>query len=161
MGHCVQAIVATSDVADALRRLYAVLPWVAARQGFVILPVDADFIDSVTRIRPEQSSDAFMLLTASFDGLLQRLSLLGPIAYIETEYFGGVGGQGAAVYSRGETVMAPDWRESGPIDRALALIGVKRPLLGDRFQALGLNRYRSNDDLIEAAECSRSEKPGL
>jgi hypothetical protein len=47
--------------------------------------------------------------------------------------------------------MEPEWRGSGPIDRALRLIGVKRPLLGDRFQTLGLEAYRSNDDLIEAA----------
>src|SRR5436305_5188708 len=109
MGHCVQAIVTTSDVADKLMSLYPHLPRVAARQGFAILPVDADFVDSVTGARPGQSTEDFMLLTAAFDDLLRRFSLLGPIAYIETEYFGGVGGQGAAVYSRGETVMEPEW----------------------------------------------------
>jgi hypothetical protein len=124
---------------------------VAARQGFAILPVDADFIDSVTAARPARSTEKIVLLTAAFDNLLRRLSLLGPIAYIETEYFGGVGGQGAAVYSGGETVMEPEWQGSGPIDRALRLIGVKRLLLGDRFRALGLEEYRSNDDLVEAA----------
>jgi len=150
MAHCLQAIVARSDVVDKLRARYPQLPQVAARQGFVILPVDADFIDSVTGARPAQSTDEFMLLTAAFDELLRRLSSLGPIAYIETDYFGGVGGQGAAVYSGGETAMEPEWRRSGPIDRALRLIGVKRLLLGDRFRALGLEAYRSNDDLIEA-----------
>jgi hypothetical protein len=150
MGHCVQAIVTTSNVADELRALYPQLPRVAVQQGFVILPVDADFIDSVTGARPAQSSEKFMLLTAALNDLLRRLSLLGTLAYIETEYFGGVGGQGAAVYSGGETVMEPEWRESGPINRALGLIGVKRRLHWDRFQALGLEGYRSNDDLIEA-----------
>jgi hypothetical protein len=152
MGHTVRAIIATSDVADELRMRYPVLAQVAVRQGFVILPVDADFVDSVSEIRPETSSNEFALLTASFDTLLRRLSLHGPIAYIETVYFGRVGRQGAAVYARGEVLMAPESRESGPINRAVALIGVKRPLIGDRFQAIGLGRYRSNDDLIEAAE---------
>ena len=46
MAHCVRAIVATSDIADKLIALYPQLPRVAARQGFAILPVDADFIDS-------------------------------------------------------------------------------------------------------------------
>lgn len=157
MGHCIQAIVARSDIADKLIALYPQLPRVTARQGFAILPVDADFIDSVTEIRPAQITEEFTLLTAGFDELLQRLSLLGPLAYIETEYFGGVGGQGAAIYSGGKAMMEPKWRESGPINRALRLIGVKRPWLGDRFQALGLNAYRSNDDLIEAAgrSCGR------
>jgi hypothetical protein len=152
MGHTVRAIIATSDVADELQLRYPVLAQVAVRQGFVILPVDADFVDSVSEIRPETSSNDFALLTASVDTLLRRLSLRGPIAYIETAYFGRVARQGAAVYARGEVLMAPESRESGPINRALALIGVKRPLIGDRFQAIGLGRYRSNDDLIEAAE---------
>jgi hypothetical protein len=151
MGHCVQAIVTTPNVADELRALYPQLPRVAAQQGFVILPVDAGFIDSVTEARPAQSSEKFMLLTAAFNELLRRLSRFGPLAYVETEYFGGIGGQGAAVYSGGETVMEPEWRESGPINRALGLIGVKRRLHRDQFRALGLEGYRSNDDLLEAA----------
>jgi len=47
--------------------------------------------------------------------------------------------------------MDPEWRESGPINRALKMIGVSRGPLGDRFSALGLGAYRSNDDLIDAA----------
>jgi hypothetical protein len=152
MGHCVQAIITTSDVADQLKARYPQLHRVTGRQGFAILPVDADFIDSVTGARPAQSTEDFMLLTAAFDDLLRGLSQLGPIAYIETEYFGGVGGQGAAVYSGGQTVMEPEWGELGTINRALGLIGVKHRLLGDRFQALGLEEYRSNDDLIEVAD---------
>jgi hypothetical protein len=151
MGHCVQAIVTTSAIADELQAIYPQIPRVTARQGFVILPVDAEFVDSAAESRPEQSSEAFKLLTAGFHELLRKLSRLGPLAYIETDYFGGVGGQGAAVYSCGEVVMEPEWRESGPINQALGLIGVKRRLLGDRFRALGLDAYRSNDALVDAA----------
>ncbi len=73
------------------------------------------------------------------------------MAYVETDYFGGVGGQGAAVYSDRQVIMEPEWGESGSINRALKMIGVKRNLLGDRFSALGLGAYRSNDDLTDAA----------
>ena len=121
------------------------------RQDFVILPIDADFIDSVTEARPTQSTNTFMLLTDAFGDFLRELSRLGPVVYIETEYFGGSGGQGAAVYSDGRVMMEPEWGESGPINRALEMLGVKRGLLGDRFSALGLGAYRSNDDLIDAA----------
>jgi hypothetical protein len=54
-------------------------------------------------------------------------------------------------------VMEPVWHDSGPIDRALKLIGVKRGLLGDRFSALGLGKFRSNDDLTEAAAPGRRD----
>jgi hypothetical protein len=152
VGHCVQAIVTTPEVADELQAVYPQLPRVTASQGFVILPVDSDFVDSATVSRPGQSTEQFMLLTEGFHDLLRELSRLGSLAYVETDYFGGVGGQGAAVYSGRAVLMEPEWREAHSINRALALIGVKRHLLGDQFQALGLGRYRSNDDLIEAAD---------
>ena len=150
MGHCIQAIITTSEIADQLRTVYPELPRVNAPQGFVILPVDAGFIDAVTAVRPEQSTETFMLLTDGFHELLLDLSRFGPLAYIETEYFGGNGGQGAVVYSGREVVMKPEWSHSGPVNRALKLIGVKRGLVGDRFSALDLGKNRSNDDLIDA-----------
>ena len=151
MGHCIQALIATPEIADHLQAAYPQLPRVVARQGFVILPIDADFIDSVTEARPPQSTDTFMLLTDAFQDFLRELSRFGSVAYIETEYFGGVGGQGAAVYSDRKVMMEPEWGESGPINRALVILGVNRALLGDRFSAFGLGVYRSNDDLIDAA----------
>ena len=151
MGYCIQAIVASSKIADRLRSAYPQLFRVTARQGFVILPIDADFIDSMTEARPQTFTDTFMLLTDAFHDCLRELSRFGPLAYIETEYFGGIGGQGAAVYADREVIMVPEWRESGSINRALELLGVKRGLLEDRFTALGLEAYRSNDDLIDAA----------
>ena len=151
MGHCIQAIIAAPEVADFLQSACPQLPRVVARQGFVILPIDADFIDSVTDARPSQSSESFMLLTDPFQDFLRELSRYGRVAYIETEYFGGAGGQGAAVYSDRQVIMEPEWGESGPINRALEIMSVKRSLLGDRFTALGLDAYRSNDDLIDAA----------
>ena len=116
----------------------------------MLIPVDADFIDSVVEAKPPQISDAFMLLTGPFREFLRELSRLGAIAYIETEYHGGAGGQGAAVYANGEIVMEPQWSASGEINRALKLLGVRRRLLGDQFSALGLGKFRCNEDLIAA-----------
>lgn len=158
MAHCIQAIVAADEVAENVRAVYPRLPAVNAPQGFVILPVDADFIDAVAGGRPRQSTETFMLLTDGLHDLLD-LSRFGPLAYIETEYFGGTGGQGAVVYSGREVVMGPEWHDSGPISRALGLIGVKRCPVGDRFSALGLGAYRSNDDLIDAA--AQAQAPGI
>jgi hypothetical protein len=157
MGHCIQAIITTSGAADHLRTNYPQLPFVNASQEFVIVPVDSDFIDSVTKARPSQSTETFLLLTDAFHELLLDLSRFGMLAYVETDYFGGIGGQGAAVYSRGEVVMKPKWRKSGPVNQALKRIGVRRRLLEDRFSALRLGRYRSNDDLSDAAVSARRD----
>ena len=148
MGHCIQAIVSSSSVADSIQRVYPQLPRANAPQAFAILPVEADFIDAVTAARPPQSTETFMLLTDGFRDLLCELSLFGRLAYVETDYFGGVGGQGAVVYSNRKVLMEPVWGGIGTINRALELIGVEELRAGDRFAALGLDGVRSNDDLL-------------
>jgi hypothetical protein len=150
MGHCIQTIIARSAVADAVCDLYPQLLRVDVPQGFAVIPVEAEFIDLVCEARPQQSSNDFKLLTDSFCEFLRELSRFGALAYLETEYFGGVGGQGAVVYCSREILMEPTWQKSGIINKALRKIGVRRSLFGDRFSAIGLRQYRSNDALKEA-----------
>jgi hypothetical protein len=69
--------------------------------------------------------------------------------YFETEYHGGTGGQGAAVYANGATVFGPTWDEFGPINSALALFSVTIvPPAHDAFDAIGLWHYRYTDDWL-------------
>ena len=90
-----------------------------------------------------------MLLTDSFRLFLRSLSIGGRLAYVETEYFGGAGGQGALVCRDGVETMPPLWRESGVINLALKEIGVRRGILADRFANIGLDHIRGNDDLLD------------
>jgi hypothetical protein len=69
--------------------------------------------------------------------------------YFETEYFGGTGSQGAAVFRAGEVAYGPKAAVSGPINEALALLGVRTPSVGtDAFEAVGLGRHRRTDDWL-------------
>lgn len=76
---------------------------------------------------------------------------------IQTDYFGGVGSQAAAVY-RGDLVVivpeqssfGPPEKSFGPINKALSFLGVAA--LGnccDEFTVVGLHQYRDFDDLFE------------
>lgn len=58
------------------------------------------------------------------------------------------GGQGALVCRDGVEIMPPTWRPAGVINEALRLIGMKRSLTSDHFDAAGLGAVRSNDDLL-------------
>uniref|UniRef100_UPI003BAD2DF7 hypothetical protein n=1 Tax=Streptomyces sp. NBC_01001 TaxID=2903713 RepID=UPI003BAD2DF7 len=49
----------------------------------------------------------FWRLPAGFDQLLAEWSKAGPVAYVEAEYFGGVGEQNAAVWRDGKMVLGP------------------------------------------------------
>ncbi|MGN6547516.1 MAG: hypothetical protein ACTHK7_20860 [Aureliella sp.] len=138
-------------IADSISDLWPQLPRLNRESGFVQFPVNAELIDA--RIAPDtmptETGDQFMLLTEGFRTLLQTLSRNGQLAYVETEYFGGIGGQGALVCRDGVEVMPPEWARSGTIDNALQLIGLARGVFADEFAAAGFAAVRDNEDLLE------------
>jgi len=103
-------IVAPTSTADSISEQWPELPRLDRDNGFAIFPIDADLIDA--RIAPDktptETGDEFMLLTNGFRTQLQDLSRGGQLAYVETEYFGGSGGQGALVCHDGEEIMPPE-----------------------------------------------------
>lgn len=151
MSHCIHVIVSPPATAGMISDRWPELPRLNRDNGFAIFPVSAALIDA--RVAPDrtpsQSGDKFMLLTPGFRSLLRSLSRGGLLAYVETEYWGGVGGQGALVCRDGEEIMPPTWSGSGAINKALELIGLPRGLFGDRFAAAGLDSVRNNEDLLD------------
>lgn len=84
--------------------------------------------------------------------LVQELltaSMGGSVMYFETEYFGGAGSQGAAVFRSGEIAYGPKAAEVGPIIEALELLEIRTSAQGaDAFQTVGLGRHRQTVDLL-------------
>ncbi|WP_212833229.1 hypothetical protein [Catellatospora sp. TT07R-123] len=88
-------------------------------------------------------------ISPSLEQMLITRSHVGPVGYIEAEYFGGAGGQGAAVWDRGVLVVGPLVNvgeaigiEGTPISQALRYLGVVRSFPWDEFDAAGLGRHR-------------------
>jgi len=161
MGHCIHAIIAPAATADSIATSWPELPRLNRDNGFSIFPIDASLIDA--RIAPDKTptvtDDTFMLLTDAFRTLLKAMSRDGQLAYVETEYFGGVGGQGALVCRIGAEAMPPTWHESGTINEALEQIGMQRGSFIDRFAAAGFELLRDNDDIFDliAAQSANNE----
>ena len=85
----------------------------------------------------------------------RAVSGLGPVAYVEAEFFGGVGEQAAVVWDRGEAVFGPTAQQFpsdvaavnvGPINGALRALGVTAVDGRDEFDSLGLGRHRHVED---------------
>jgi hypothetical protein len=154
MGHYIQVIVAPIETAKVISKSWPEIPRLDYQNGYAIFCVDADLIDA--RIAPDKTptvtGDEFILLTDGFRELLKSMSHKGELAYVETDYFGGVGGQGAVGYRSGEEVMPPKWKESDTINEALELIGVPLGQFSDRFSAMGFDQIRSNGDILGLIE---------
>lgn len=90
--------------------------------------------------------------------LLRRASAIGPVAYVEADFFGGVGQQGSVVWEGGEVVLGPlvdpepsqrTEVEARPINRALRRLGVRRSSDDvDEFATLGLGNHRDTEDWL-------------
>jgi hypothetical protein len=114
-------------------------------------------------IGPIEHDDVTLSLRPSDVAFVSAASRNGPIAYIETEYFGGEGRQSAALWRDGALVMdlvtesseqTGDLAEA-PINRALRQLGVVVGDHFDEFSAQGLDRYRFNSDIFQkGTECA-------
>lgn len=76
------------------------------RQGLSLLPITDELFDSVTDGGSE-GVPGFWRLPPGLEKLLAQWSAAGPVAYVEAEYFGGVGEQRAAVWAGGALVWGP------------------------------------------------------
>jgi len=162
MSHCIHAIVAPESFGNAIHKAWPELPRLHHDSGFSIFPVDYTLIDSkIAPVVTRESCDEFMLLTPAFEDYLRQLSVGGLLAYVETEYFGGVGGQGALVFADGVGRMNPEWDDSGIINRALELIGVPLPKIGDRFALIGFADIRNNEDIFERIEAQAADNKAV
>lgn len=118
------------------------------------LPLSDEHLDNLFPSQGEWAN-SMMYLSCALKSTLAQLSSTCCIAYVETEYFGGDGTQGATVYKHGHCILEPVTAESHVISQALKLLGVTvRPDQADEFEAVGLHCYRSNDDWIAGPHLS-------
>lgn len=150
MGHMIQALVVPGHLSQAVRgRLGAVT--VPLELGLALAPITDDVFDRLMSESGAVVIDPFERLTSGLVAFAMELSAGAGLAYVETEYFGGVGTQSAIAWRGRKTIVGPAAGESA-INAALRGIGASRAEAMDEFDSVGLGRYRSNDAWA-AASC--------
>ncbi len=167
MGHAIAAFIGHYAALHTAIRSLPHVHLIALAQDYGLLPVSEAFYDALAAQAPSPQPDkypVFVYLSASLITLGEELSHHTPVAYVETDYFGGVGTQAAILwqdgdvygpfstetrYERNELIVTA--AEQRAINRVLQRLGVRRETAKDEFEALGLRRYRSTEDWLEAA----------
>ena len=148
MVHCIAAFVAkppvAKHVAEALGGAHA---YRLRHADLLVVPVTDDAFDALVAARGPSGSagNEFWRLTVGLTDLARECSVHGPIAYVETDYFGGAGMQGAAAWVDGEARLPPTVEEHSVVNAALRLIGLRAEDGLDEFDTLGLGRTRRLD----------------
>lgn len=140
MGHNIEAIVAKGPINEDKAREYKLA--VAFEGDFVIVIVFSDSVlywSDKLSLETESLSEELYDLCETTMHFARELGI-GKFAYIKTDYFGGFGGQHAAIVEAdGEIVVVKD------INVALKEIGVVQHPGKDEFDSINLGEYRDTE----------------
>ncbi len=148
MTHAIQGLILARSTVDALA-VDHVHPVPLTAAGLAFVPMTDALFDHLRALFPTTTGGEppeFWKLSAAGVAWLERVSAAGPVAYVETEYFGGHGDQAAGVWESGRITFGPRRAHIGPINEALKRLGVNRTEKQDEFDVAGLGRYRRTDD---------------
>lgn len=93
--------------------------------------------------------DTFYKFSPQLEEWASLMSQHAPVAYVEAEYFGGVGGQNAIAWSKGGRILGP-LHDENAINQALKILGVSSAgIAGDEFDAVGLGKHRDTASWLQ------------
>jgi hypothetical protein len=143
MAYTIQALI--GDQGDLKSRSIEGATVITLPQGKALLPVC-----EAVRERFQIPFLEFGHTDAAFEKVSTLVAQLAAdkIAYVEAEFFGGQGGQSAAVWKEGKLVFGPVVSEYA-INEALKLLGVVKDDAHDEFDAIELGMHRDTEDWIE------------
>src|SRR5262245_10150396 len=102
MGHHLQAFISQEELLREIARHYPTAIVIPLSQGFGMLPVTEPFYDGLPNPQPPDKADnRFLYLGPKLRQIGKAFSVKAPLAYVETEYFGGGGFQGVVVWANG------------------------------------------------------------
>ncbi|UJR82170.1 hypothetical protein [Sandaracinus amylolyticus] len=147
MGHHIQGVIARSSVVARIAQDFPGAEVVPLEQALLWVPTPEwllDAIDETTRgdaLRtPITGEHVYLHFVARY---LEQITSRDVAMYFETDYFGGLGAQSAAVYRDGVLVLdAGRASRPGPINAGLALLGVLADAGRDAFDTVGLQHHR-------------------
>lgn len=156
MSYVLQAVIAGDALLRAAAREVRGARVAPLRQGLALMPMTDEVFDSVTDDGSKVGALGFWRLSEGFEGLLAKWSAAGPVAYVQAEYFGGIGEQRAAVWADEALALGPldepaqgqTSRAVSPISQVLRRLGARSSPGKDEFDAVGLDRHRHSDEWI-------------
>lgn len=153
MPHWVSGLIADYPALARIARAHSLALPARLEQGLGLLPLDDTNLPVLLGLEDvrtdeiaeaEDDGEAFEYLTPALITWCIEASRDARLLYFETQYFGGLGGQGAAVFDAGEAIFGPGMRQSA-ISDALQFLGATAKGRFDVFDGVGLGQCRSND----------------
>ena len=152
MAHCVTAVLGKQSVLTALAARAQIHAPVAAQSGVWVLALNECALDALSAGAAGETIEGFIYLHPGLISKLIEASLLGWLVYVETDYFGGSGEQGALALGDGKVLYGPTQSSIGSINTTLSCVGIKKQdPATDEFESVGLHLKRHTSDWLPYA----------
>jgi hypothetical protein len=154
--HAIQAVVGPPEVVAKIAATFQHAESVALGERLHIIFVTDALFDEIQAQSASLETDPypeFFRLSAGLARVLALVSTHGPVGYLETEYFGGVGTQAAILWRSERVQIGPLQHDTSsgespllPINAILKNLGVSATRAQDEFDTVGLGRFRRMPD---------------
>lgn len=153
MAHNIHGIFAAPEtLASVVKQLPGTIV-VPLSAGVAWVPVFDELLDAISKsagVPSANTEDGFVHFGGVLPSVLQAASAKAPVAYVETDYFGGSGSQIATVYEGGVRT-----KERCTVNQALAVLGVHGVDEQDEWDVVGLANHRVTPEAAHAAFAAR------
>ncbi|HAA13417.1 MAG TPA: hypothetical protein DCE41_17695 [Cytophagales bacterium] len=170
MAHSIQAAIGQSATLDLIKGTWVDAAALPLTQAFSLMPLIPTLSDGIEELFKPAHSDPFSSFNYRSGFVIEWLkhsSEQGPLAYLETDFFGGTGSQSAIIFQGGEVspgLLTTQIRENqqgqleqipagtSAISQVLKKLGVAVAGVEDEFDTLGLGKFRSNESIVQAIQ---------
>ncbi|QGQ96589.1 hypothetical protein EHS13_17765 [Paenibacillus psychroresistens] len=146
MGYYFRGMISTDNIVNISRDKYKNLNIINLYNNLVIIPLTDELFDEVNENR-SVSIKNYKYFTDRIGLFCSNISMISKIAYVEAEYFGGIGSQNGIVWDK-EKVFFEETLSDNAINKALEILGIKKSKDKDEFDTVGFGRHRNVDDWI-------------
>jgi len=148
MAYTLQAFIAKTATAQTLAEGYPHAAVISLNQDYALIPMTEDLYHELSQGEDRDLLEEFLRINAKIESLIKDLVDEGKLAYVESEFWAGMGTHQGIVWEGGKQILhvAP---HSRGMNRILRELGVVRVEGKDEFDTLDLGRQRSVDDWME------------
>ena len=154
MGYGLEAIICKEKLSVTITSDYTSAKRIRLKNNLFLIPYIDELYDELNEFNKSEDFEGFKLLNEKLFKYLMFKSVEEPVAYIEADYFGGVGQQSVIMIDKENIILDVRAKDSGygAINLILKEFGVIRERNLDEWDTIGLLRHRHTDDWIEDAE---------
>jgi hypothetical protein len=146
MSYELQAVLAKTETLRASALAYQNAHVVVLAQDLAMIPLTDELFEE---IGGNGQRDQFYKFSPELECWINRISQDSPVAYVEAEYFGGVGCQNALVLINGTRTFGPLHADDA-INQALSHLGISvKETAIDGFSTVGLDKHRATGDWVQ------------